>query len=229
MDQSTFDFFLNQPVQINLIGFIQSLIAASILCFVIQLFYVKFSNSLSNKNDFSKNFIGLGLATTIVITVVKSSLALSLGLVGALSIVRFRAAIKEPEELVYLFLVIATGLGCGADQIKITFIGVVVAIILIYLNYLFQKKNNLETETINSTFTFNKRKSDKEINEIIEKIMRSCENLKFVSISSTENETVLNLDIKFKDHRNITKTIDSIKKDNRSVKIILAKNSMLTL
>ena len=59
--------------------------------------------------------------------------------------------------------------------------------------------------------------------------MRSCENLKFVSISSTENETVLNLDIKFKDHRNITKTIDSIKKDNRSVKIILAKNSMLTL
>ena len=140
MDQSTFDFFLNQPVQINLIGFIQSLIAASILCFVIQLFYVKFSNSLSNKNDFSKNFIGLGLATTIVITVVKSSLALSLGLVGALSIVRFRAAIKEPEELVYLFLVIATGLGCGADQIKITFIGVVVAIILIYLNNLFQKK-----------------------------------------------------------------------------------------
>ena len=45
----------------------------------------------------------LGITTTIVITIVKSSLALSLGLVGALSIVRFRAAIKEPEELVYLF------------------------------------------------------------------------------------------------------------------------------
>ena len=66
----------------------------------------------------------MGITTTIVITIVKSSLALSLGLVGALSIVRFRAAIKEPEELVYLFLIISTGLGCGAGQIKITFIGI---------------------------------------------------------------------------------------------------------
>ena len=110
----------------------------------------------------------------------KSSLALSLGLVGALSIVRFRAAIKEPEELVYLFLVIATGLGCGADQIKITLIGVVVAILLIYLNNIFTRKNNLETETINSTFTFNERKSEKDINNIIEKIKKSSNNLKFV-------------------------------------------------
>ena len=47
---------------------------------------------------------------------VKSSLALSLGLVGALSIVRFRAAIKDPEELVYLFLCIAIGLALGAEQ-----------------------------------------------------------------------------------------------------------------
>lgn len=46
----------------------------------------------------------LAITTTVVITVVKFSLALSLGLVGALSIVRFRAAIKEPEELIHLFL-----------------------------------------------------------------------------------------------------------------------------
>ena len=52
----------------------------------------------------------------MIITVVKSSLALSLGLVGALSIVRFRTPIKEPEELAYLFIAIAMGLGLGADQ-----------------------------------------------------------------------------------------------------------------
>ena len=52
-----------------------------------------------------------------VILIVKSSLALSLGLVGALSIVRFRTPIKEPEELIYLFLAIAIGLGFGAGQI----------------------------------------------------------------------------------------------------------------
>jgi hypothetical protein len=58
----------------------------------------------------------LALVTTGVIAVVKSSLALSLGLVGALSIVRFRAAIKDPEELVYLFLCIGIGLALGAEQ-----------------------------------------------------------------------------------------------------------------
>ena len=52
----------------------------------------------------------------LIISIVKSSLALSLGLVGALSIVRFRAAIKEPEELVYLFFVISIGLSNGANQ-----------------------------------------------------------------------------------------------------------------
>jgi len=60
------------------------------------------------------------LTTVLVISVVKSSLALSLGLVGALSIVRFRTPVKEPEELAYLFVAIAIGLGLGADQTVIT-------------------------------------------------------------------------------------------------------------
>ena len=60
---------------------------------------------LSNKEYFSDLFIPLSIITCLVITVIKFSLALSLGLVGALSIVRFRAAIKEPEELIYLFLI----------------------------------------------------------------------------------------------------------------------------
>ena len=54
------------------------------------------------------------MTTMLIISIVKSSLALSLGLVGALSVIRFRAAIKEPEELTYLFLTIAIGLGFGA-------------------------------------------------------------------------------------------------------------------
>ena len=73
---------------------------------MIKLSYVKISNSLNDKEHFSEIFVPLAIITTLVITVVKFSLALSLGLVGALSIVRFRAAIKEPEELVYLFLLL---------------------------------------------------------------------------------------------------------------------------
>ena len=69
----------------------------------------------------------------LIISIVKSSLALSLGLVGALSIVRFRAAIKEPEELAYLFLVIAIGLGLGANQTKVTVVSTVVILGLVFL------------------------------------------------------------------------------------------------
>ena len=229
MNQANLDFFLNQQVQINFISFVQSLIATSILCVMIQFFYIKFSKSLSNKNDFSKNFVGLGLATAIVITIVKSSLALSLGLVGALSIVRFRAAIKEPEELIYLFLVIATGLGCGAGQIKITVVGIITSLILILIINLVTKKKLYEDEILNSSFTFDNRKTDKEINDIMKKIEDCCEEVKFISLVTTESETVINLDIKFKNFQLVTKTIDSIRLTDKSTKIILAKNSMLTL
>ena len=74
----------------------------------------------------------IAMTTLLVITVVKSSLALSLGLVGALSIVRFRTPIKEPEELAYIFLAIALGLCLGADQRGAALLGV--GIILVVLS-----------------------------------------------------------------------------------------------
>lgn len=82
--------------------------------------YQRFSPVLSNKAKFSRVFVFISATTMLVIAVVQSSLALSLGLVGALSIIRFRTPIKEPEELAYLFLSIALGLGMGANQRLIT-------------------------------------------------------------------------------------------------------------
>lgn len=93
--------------------------------------YRRFARVLSNKRKFSRLFVFLTATTMLMISVVKTSLALSLGLVGALSIVRFRTPIKEPEELAYLFLAIATGIGLGADQRLVTIL--IVAIVLGYL------------------------------------------------------------------------------------------------
>ena len=73
------------------------------------------------------------LTTLLVISVVKSSLALSLGLVGALSIVRFRTPIKEPEELAYIFIAIAIGLALGADQREVAAISLPVTLAMISL------------------------------------------------------------------------------------------------
>jgi hypothetical protein len=86
------------------------------LALALRWHFERFASTLSNRSEFAQVFPFVVLTTVLIITVVKSSLALSLGLVGALSIVRFRTPIKEPEELAYLFLAIAMGLGLGAGQ-----------------------------------------------------------------------------------------------------------------
>lgn len=96
--------------------FILNILVAVLLSTLLRLFYIHYGNAISNRRRFGANFLPLALATLLVIMIVKSSIALSLGLVGALSIVRFRAAIKDPEELVYLFMTIGVGLACGANQ-----------------------------------------------------------------------------------------------------------------
>jgi hypothetical protein len=92
------------------------LVLGGILSLYCRFLYRCCAASPSDSDSITRIFPLLTLVTMAVIAVVKSSLALSLGLVGALSIVRFRAAIKEPEELVYLFLCIAIGLALGAEQ-----------------------------------------------------------------------------------------------------------------
>ncbi len=112
------------------VAFIFCLISALILKWT----YERKSNSLSSKFQFSNIFPILSLVTFLVILIVKSSLALSLGLVGALSIVRFRTPIKEPEDLLYLFLSISIGIGFGALQIIVTtfiFLSIIIVIWLV--------------------------------------------------------------------------------------------------
>ncbi len=130
-----FEQYLEQFSQsISLIDFLIGMAVAAPLLIFLRLFYIRYGQAVSNRNRFANNFLPLGLTTMLIITIVQSSIALSLGLVGALSIVRFRAAIKDPEELVYLFLVIAIGLGCGAAQPILSLIAFVLILSMIYIN-----------------------------------------------------------------------------------------------
>ena len=230
LTKSDLNFFINQNIQIDVKGFVISLICAAILSFLVQLFYVKYSSTLSNRKEFAKNFVILGVTTCIVIMIVKSSLALSLGLVGALSIVRFRAAIKEPEELVYLFLIIAIGLGCGANQLVITVIGILVSlfIIVLYSGYLKNSYKNIE-EKINTGIIIDDNISDVQINNLIYEIKKISKELKFISMSRSKNNTTINIDIKPKKFENLTLLSGKIKKKFPNSKVILAYNDELSL
>lgn len=111
-----FTFQLPSGAPLSLSALLVNLAIGVLLALVLRWHFERFGSTLSNRAEFAQVFPFVLLTTVLIITVVKSSLALSLGLVGALSIVRFRTPVKEPEELAYLFMAIAIGLGLGADQ-----------------------------------------------------------------------------------------------------------------
>ncbi len=133
------ELFLNPATTASLPGFVLSLCLAALLGLFLGQAYIRFGLSLSNRRLFARNFLLLAVTTTLIISIVKSSLALSLGLVGALSIVRFRAAIKEPEELAFLFLAISIGLGLGAGQALVTVIALAIILLMIALRSLIHR------------------------------------------------------------------------------------------
>ena len=228
MTKTDLEFFLKENIILDLNSFLSSLIAATVLSLLIQFFYLRYASTLSNKFEFSKNFVILGITTTIVITIVKSSLALSLGLVGALSIVRFRAAIKEPEELVFLFLIIATGLGCGAGQLKITSIGIAFSLAAIFIYSQFYKKNKLKySEILNLAVIKNKSMGEKEINELITEMKKYVNQIELISFSKSKDNTTINFDIKTKDFSKLNRLINQIQK--KDTKVVVARNDLTTL
>ena len=125
--------------------FLLNLVITALVTYAIGLFYVRFGNSISNRKKYAQNFLLLSLTTMLIIYIVKASVALSLGLVGALSIIRFRTAIKEPEELGYLFLNIGIGLAMGANQVLITLIAVSIILALLFIQALLNRKDPFST------------------------------------------------------------------------------------
>ena len=144
MDTSqTFEQFLStQTPPVDLLEFASNLLLTAVIASVLSFIYIRFGNTISNRRMFAINLVIISMTTMLIITVVKSSLALSLGLVGALSIVRFRTPIKEPEELAYLFLSIAVGLGLGAGQRAVVLVGFVFIAGYIWLRFANKKKDD---------------------------------------------------------------------------------------
>ena len=176
MDGINFDwenYITQAQAQISAPEFIISLALTALTAYILKSVYVRFGQALSNRSSFGNIFVPMAMTTMVIITIVKSSLALSLGLVGALSIVRFRAAIKEPEELVYLFICIAIGLGYGANQINVTIIGFIMTVIAVALI----RRSAFKVEKSNVMYLTISKKSKTRLN--IEKILEILERNSF--------------------------------------------------
>ena len=140
MTTGLFNNIGNDPLDLTLL--LINLSVGAILALILRFHFRRFGSTLSNREEFAMVFPFILLTTVLIITVVKSSLALSLGLVGALSIVRFRTPIKEPEELAYLFLSIAMGLGLGANQTIPTIVASLTILIIMALIGSFRRNSS---------------------------------------------------------------------------------------
>lgn len=216
-NQTFQDFLVNQSAEISIPGFLVNFALAALLSFLLAQLYIRFGNALSNRKVFSKNLIFITMTTMLVITIVKSSLALSLGLVGALSIVRFRTAIKEPEELVYLFLAIAIGLGFGANQGLITLLAVaIMTTVIIVLN-----KTHKTEQAQNMHLTILCDAPPKlELPRLIDILKKHCTKVLLKRFDEDKVKTSSTFQVEFENPENLEKTKNEIRELNDAVKVI---------
>tara|TARA_B100000579_G_C22835246_1_gene858316 strand:- start:1928 stop:2614 length:687 start_codon:yes stop_codon:yes gene_type:complete len=227
MNNEISNLLSSENINVSFDNFLIAIFLSILLGFLVREFYIRFSTTLSNKVEFSKTFVILAATTTIVITIVKSSLALSLGLVGALSIVRFRAAIKEPEELVYLFLLIAIGLGCGAGQFFITVIGVSIILILIFLYSKVESRKKIKNlDKLSLSIICNYKTKEEEIDKFKNTLLEKADFVKLISLVKSENNTTINFQIQLKEFNDLNKIINLVQKEN--IKVVVAQNDVIT-
>jgi hypothetical protein len=131
--------FLNPPNTYQSLT-IDRVLLALLVSFTINLFifyiYRKTFKGIVYTREFNVGLVLTGLVVTLIVLPISSNIALSLGMVGALSIVRFRTAIKDPKDIVFTFWAIAVGIICGAGLYIIAIVGVpVIALLLLVLEH----------------------------------------------------------------------------------------------
>lgn len=124
--------FLESVTEFSVIDTLVGLLFALVIGLFILMIYKKVFAGIMYSTGFAMSLLGLTLVTTLVIMAVTSNVVLSLGMVGALSIVRFRTAIKEPMEIVFLFWSLAVGIVVGAGIIPLAVMGsLIIGLILV--------------------------------------------------------------------------------------------------
>lgn len=128
--------FLSNVTGVSLLDMAIALVLAFGIGLFIFFVYKKTFSGVAYSSSFGVTLIALTMITTLVILAVTSNVVLSLGMVGALSIVRFRAAIKEPLDIAFLFWAIAAGIVLAAGLIPLAVFGsaVIGAVLLVFVN-----------------------------------------------------------------------------------------------
>ncbi len=189
--------------EINTVTILAALFIASVLALYIFVVYRAVTRKTFYSQNFNISLAGITLITTAIILVMQSSVVLSLGMVGALSIVRFRTAIKDPMDLMFLFWAISTGIICGAGLAQVAVVlSVIITIGIILLNKIPVAKAPLLL-VINS--------ADIEIESQISRILaKYSAHYDVKSRNMTQSTLDLVIEVRVKDGRSLIKDVVQI-------------------
>jgi len=204
--QELLELYSQTNTQITFFQTVVNFLICMALSFIVRAFYVNRSFSLVGKTHIASIIPILSGVVFLVIMVVKSSLALSLGLVGALSIVRFRTPIKEPEELVYLFLAIGVGLGLGAGQSMLTSIIVLLILLFTYF-FLSNKKIN---KVLEYNLIINWRKDSVSIQNLMDELKPFVHSIKLIRLDSSSDDSTATIMVSPNDNKFIDAITDKV-------------------
>ncbi len=126
-----FKYLIESNSSISIYQVVLAMTAALVLGLFMYFIYKKTYSGVVYSKSFNQTLVVLAVIVTMVMTIIGGSLALSLGMVGSLSVIRFRTAIKEPKDMAFLFWAIAIGLSCGAEMYVVAVVGsAVIAVVL---------------------------------------------------------------------------------------------------
>lgn len=184
--------FLNNVSSVSILDMLLALVLAFGIGVFIFFIYKKTYNGVMYSSSFGVTLIALTMITTLVILAVTSNVVLSLGMVGALSIVRFRTAIKEPLDIAFLFWSIAAGIVLAAGMIPLAVIGSVIigVILLVFVN----RKSHSDPYIV--VLQCSDHKSEEAAREYIEKATGRCS---VKSKTASRGCVELDLEVRLKD------------------------------
>ncbi|HAU85008.1 MAG TPA: DUF4956 domain-containing protein [Lachnospiraceae bacterium] len=203
--------YIDNITSFNLLDTVLAMFLAFAIGFLINFVYRKTFNGVMYSSSFGASLVAMCVTTTFVILAVTSNVVLSLGMVGALSIVRFRTAVKEPIEICYLFWAIAAGIVIGAGMFPLAVFGsVIIGIILV----IFMNKKTSDNPYILVINCENDAAEKNAMSYIKGQVKKTVVKSKTVSKTGIE----LTLEIRLKDETtDFVNQISSIKQVNNAV------------
>lgn len=224
MDKFLEQFSLNLEDSFSPTNYVAYILLCAALLYILSIIYNRYGQSISNRTQLSKVLMIVGLTTFIIISIVKSSLALSLGLVGALSIVRFRTAIKEPEELGYFFMAIAIGLGMGANQLLPTLIGFIILMLIVVLQH--KSGNSSITQNLLIQLECDTDQKTAIIKDISDTVSANTTQVEVKRIKHEEQSIAINFLVKVKSLENLNSINAKLIALNPKVQVTFIDNTL---